>query len=92
MNTKDLITLGFPPGDALKLANAHMRRLFAAGLDRAAPLAIRGAKAAMHALRLPPPVARREAADIFARLWFTDAHREAEAAFAEKRESIFHGR
>jgi len=36
MNTKDLITLGFPPGDALKLANAHMRRLFAAGLDRAA--------------------------------------------------------
>ncbi len=38
------------------------------------------------------PHARREAADIFARLWFTEDHREAEAAFAEKREPTFHGR
>jgi tRNA-splicing ligase RtcB len=34
MNTEDLIRLGVPAGDALKLANSHMRRLFAQGLDR----------------------------------------------------------
>ncbi len=36
MNTKDLIHLGVPEGDAMKLAHAHMRRLFAQGCDRAA--------------------------------------------------------
>lgn len=64
----------------------------AAGLDLAAPLAIRGAKEALRALALPRAEARRVAADVFARLWFTDDHREAERAFAEKRETVFHGR
>jgi enoyl-CoA hydratase len=64
----------------------------AGGLDRAAPLAIRGAKAAMRALSLPRAEARDAAAAIFARLWFTEDHREAERAFAEKREPTFHGR
>ncbi|MCU0794391.1 MAG: RtcB family protein [Akkermansiaceae bacterium] len=36
MNTKDLIHLGVPEGDAMKLAHSHMRRLFARGQDRAA--------------------------------------------------------
>jgi tRNA-splicing ligase RtcB len=36
MNAKDLITMGFPPGESLALADQHMRRLFATGLDRAA--------------------------------------------------------
>ncbi len=69
-------------------------RFFCAGGDLKAykVLADRGAKAAMRALRRPPPQARREAADIFARLWFTEDHREAEAAFAEKREPVFHGK
>jgi tRNA-splicing ligase RtcB len=35
MKTEDLIRLGVPPGDALDLASAHMRHLFAQGLDRA---------------------------------------------------------
>ncbi len=35
MNTNDLIQLGVPAGPALKLAHAHLRRLFARGLDRA---------------------------------------------------------
>src|ERR1700677_1600203 len=35
MNTTDLIQLGVPAGDAIKLASSHMRRLFAQGLDRA---------------------------------------------------------
>lgn len=35
VNTKDLVSLGIPEGDALKLASEHLRRLFASGLDRA---------------------------------------------------------
>jgi len=35
MDTNDLIKLGVPAGDALKLAHSHLRRLFARGLDRA---------------------------------------------------------
>ncbi len=34
MNNQDLIRLGVPQGDALKLSHEHMRRLFAGGLDR----------------------------------------------------------
>ncbi|NDC09850.1 MAG: RtcB family protein [Oxalobacteraceae bacterium] len=34
MNNQDLIQIGVPAGDALKLAYQHMRRLFAHGLDR----------------------------------------------------------
>ena len=34
MNTNDLIRLGIPEGDARKLAYAHMKRLFATGMDR----------------------------------------------------------
>ena len=36
MNTKDLIHLGVPEGDAMKLAHSHMCRLFSQGCDRAA--------------------------------------------------------
>ena len=64
----------------------------AAGLEAAAPLAIRGAKQALGTLDLPRAEARKLAAAIFARLWFTEDHREAERAFAKKREAIFHGR
>lgn len=64
----------------------------AAGLEAAAPLAIRGAKQALSALDLPRAEARKLAAEIFARLWFTEDHREAERAFAAKREAVFHGR
>jgi len=35
MNTNDLIRLGVPAGEAIKLAHAHLRQLFAQGLDRA---------------------------------------------------------
>ncbi|MCE9610245.1 MAG: RtcB family protein [Chthoniobacter sp.] len=34
MNNQDLIRLGVPQGDALKLSYEHMRRMFAQGLDR----------------------------------------------------------
>ncbi|WPB84654.1 enoyl-CoA hydratase/isomerase family protein [Sediminicoccus rosea] len=64
----------------------------AADLEAAAPLAIRGAKQALSTLELPRAEARNLAAGVFARLWFTEDHREAERAFAEKREAVFHGR
>ncbi|MDB5377309.1 MAG: Enoyl-CoA hydratase [Rubritepida sp.] len=64
----------------------------AAALEGAAPLAIRGAKEALRALGRPSAEARQVAAEVFARLWFTEDHREAERAFAEKREATFHGR
>ena len=64
----------------------------AAALEKAAPLAIRGAKEAMRSLSRPRAEARQVAADVFARLWFTEDHREAERAFAEKGEAVFHGR
>ena len=64
----------------------------AADLEAAAPLAIRGAKQALSTLELPRAEARNLAARVFARLWFTEDHREAERAFAEKREAVFHGR
>jgi tRNA-splicing ligase RtcB (3'-phosphate/5'-hydroxy nucleic acid ligase) len=35
MNTNDLLRLGVPAGEAIKLASAHLRHLFAQGLDRA---------------------------------------------------------
>lgn len=34
MNTNDLIQLGVPEGEPLKLASEHMRRLFARGMER----------------------------------------------------------
>jgi tRNA-splicing ligase RtcB (3'-phosphate/5'-hydroxy nucleic acid ligase) len=34
MNNQDLIRLGVPQGDALKVSHEHMRRMFARGLDR----------------------------------------------------------
>jgi tRNA-splicing ligase RtcB len=36
MNTNDLLRLGIPPGDAVKLAYSHMHRLFADGMERPA--------------------------------------------------------
>ena len=36
--------------------------------------------------------ARMRARNAFARLWFTEHHKEAESAFAEKRAPRFHGR
>ena len=36
MNTKDLIQLGVPEGDAMKHAHSHLRYLFAQGCERAA--------------------------------------------------------
>ena len=74
-------------------ANAREAALrLAASLESAAPLAVRGAKQALAALDLPRTEARKLAAAVFARLWFTEDHREAERAFAEKREAVFHGR
>jgi enoyl-CoA hydratase/carnithine racemase len=66
---------------------------FAERLTATAPLAIEAAKAVCIAtLRHGRDAATENARKTFARLWFTTDHREAEAAFAERRKPQFHGR
>ena len=67
--------------DAAAHAMAAAREV-AAGLDRGAKAVLRPQNREQN---------REKAAAIFADLWFTTDHREAEAAFAEKWEPIFHG-
>ena len=43
-------------------------------------------------VQLSEEEAEQLAADSFADLWFTEDHREAEAAFAEKRDPKFRGK
>ncbi len=58
-----------------------------------APLSITAIKSALGDVsRSDRHTARTNARDVFARLWFTDDHREAERAFAEKRPARFAGR
>lgn len=66
---------------------------FAAGLEAVAPLALAATKRALqNAYTLPRDESRRRAEEEFAALWFTEDHREAEAAFAERRQPVFRGR
>lgn len=74
--------------DALAAALA-----FAERLNSAAPLSLQAVKAVGLALRRDTREAARELArHSFERLWFSADHREAEAAFAEKRNPRFEGR
>ncbi len=66
---------------------------FAGRLAEVAPLSLGATKVvAMAALRSSSKTAAGIAAREFERLWFTRDHREAEAAFAEKRPPVFEGR
>lgn len=56
-----------------------------------APLSIGGIKAAIRATDGDPVAAERTTNAILQRLWFTADHREAEAAFVEKRKPAFQG-
>ena len=75
-------------GSALEAALA-----FAAKLNAAAPLALGAAKRTiLDTLRSEPAAARLRGRQRFAELWFTDDHKEAESAFAEKRAPRFSGK
>ena len=65
----------------------------AAKFDKAAPLALAGAKRVLRAAATQPPdEAESLAVETVVDLWFTEDHREAEAAFGEKREPVFKGK
>ena len=75
-------------GDVLDAALAHAER-FASH----APLALRVTKTMLRrAFTEPARAAREEARAQFAELWVSEDHREAEAAFVEKRRPRFRGR
>jgi methylglutaconyl-CoA hydratase len=90
---KEALALGIvdqlaAPGEALKDALAHAELLRAA-----APMALRFTKKVIKATGDQPPEAVRQLQrDGFAELWFSADHKEAEAAFAEKRAPVFKGR
>ena len=66
---------------------------FTERLAKTAPLSLGAIKAVVRAsVRSSPANATQVATQQFERLWFTLDHREAEAAFAEKRVPIFNGR
>ena len=77
-----------PAGKALEAALAH-----AAALEAAAPMALRATKRAIRAAAsLPPAESRALQREMFPGLWFSADHKEAEAAFAERRPPVFRGR
>ena len=62
-------------------------------LAEAAPLSLAAIKRVLlGAYHLPRDQARRLAEDDFADLWLSEDHREAEAAFADKRRPVFKGK
>ncbi len=62
-------------------------------LAEAAPLSLAAIKRVLHGTyHLPRDQARRLAEDDFADLWLSEDHREAEAAFADKRRPVFKGK
>lgn len=100
----NLLTTGDPVGaeDALRigLVNRVCDQVpvvdaavaFADRIARAAPLSLAATKRVLQAAcNLPRDEARRLAECEFEDLWMSDDHREAEAAFAEKRTPVFKG-
>jgi len=79
----EVITDGDVVGAALQLCGR---------LEAAAPLSLAATKRTLRsAYTEPRDVARRFAEEAFADLWMSDDHREAEAAFADKRPPKFRG-
>jgi enoyl-CoA hydratase len=68
---------------ALEIANTF---------EKAAPLALKAVKKVAFAAACGGSAMTEYSEDVFAGLWFSADHREAEAAFAEKREPVFEGR
>ena len=66
---------------------------FARSLNSCGPLALGGIKEVLHSVSRESETRSRQVADrVLTELWLSDDHREAEAAFEEKRKPVFSGR
>lgn len=66
---------------------------WAESLEACGPLALGGAKRVLHSVsRQPDQDSRAIADEVLSELWLSEDHREAEAAFEEKRQPVFKGR
>lgn len=83
-----LVDIVAPEGAAVAAALAWAEKL-----ERAAPLAIGAVKkVVLAAAREASPRSARTEEEVFAKLWFSEDHREAERSFVEKRAPHFVGR
>ena len=77
-----------PAGTVLQAALGHARVL-----EEAAPMALRATKRVIKATgTMKPETVRKLQRDLFPGLWFSADHKEAEAAFTEKRPPVFKGK
>ena len=84
-----LVDEAVPDGEALGRALE-----LAATFAEVAPLSLGAIKTALRetGTSQPPGALRARAREAFARLWFTEDHKEAESAFEQKRAPVFNGR
>jgi enoyl-CoA hydratase/carnithine racemase len=92
ISAADAVRLGIVNEDVGERPVLDAALELADSLSATAPLAVAAAKRVAHAAaRLPFDDAKRYGDGVFAEMWFTQDHREAEAAFAEKRKPEFKG-
>jgi len=90
INASEAYRIGLVDEIAEEQSALHSALALAKRIQTAAPMSVRSIK---KVVRENFQASRQEARDIarseFARLWFTNDHKEAEAAFAQKRKAVF---
>jgi len=90
INASEALRIGLIDAIAESQSVLETALALARRIQSAAPMAIRSVKKVVREnLYSSREEARRVARDEFAALWFTNDHKEAEAAFAQKRQPVF---